>query len=94
MTKEGLFSGEVKSTFTIMDMVAMYKIGWRSLEGITLHPKHWATNEELEEVALAHVETLLRVKMDALNAEIEIEQAPKPSILLSIVPPGEPSNEN
>ena len=90
--KSNLFSGEVLGTFTIQDLVDMYKIGWRSLEGNTLHPVQWARDSELNEVALAHVETLLRAKMDALN--VELEQSPKPSMILSIVPPGEPSNEN
>lgn len=87
-----LFSGEVQNTFTIMDMVAMYKIGWRSLEGATLHPNHWITDEHLNDAGLAHVETLLRHKMDALNRVLE--QSPKPSMILSIVPPEAPSNEN
>jgi hypothetical protein len=90
MTKQGLFSGEVLSTFTLQDLIDMYKIGWRSLEGITLHPKHWATNEELERVAVHHAETLTRVKL----TEIEAHETAIKAVTLSIVPPGEPSNEN
>ena len=98
--RTSLFSGEVENTFTIEDMISMYKIGWRSLEGITLHPKHWATNDELNEVAFAHVHTLLRKKAEAFHGVepdvITYDEAyqPAPGITLSIVPPGEPSNEN
>jgi hypothetical protein len=92
MTKYGLFSGEVQNTFTVEDMVSMYKIGWRSLEGATLHPRQWATNEELEDIALAHVETLVRMKAGEITG---IKWEPKSdTVILSIVPPEAPANEN
>ena len=98
--RTNLFSGEVENTFTIEDMVSMYKIGWRSLEGCTLHPAQWATNDELNKVAFAHVHTLLRQKAEAYHGvkpDVVIYDEfhqPAPKVTLSIVPPGEPSNEN
>jgi len=100
MKKEGLFSGEVQSTFTVQDLVDMYKIGWRSVEILRVRSPYWAPNNELEKDALDHIQTLLRTKMDAIcgaKPSLIIHDEPElvgSKVTLSIVPPEAPANEN
>jgi hypothetical protein len=88
--RTNLFSGEVENTFVLQDLIDMFKIGWRSLEGCTLHSKHWRSDAELTKQALDHITTLLRIKFEEASAS----NAPAPKVTLSIVPPEAPANEN
>lgn len=59
--------GREDPRFSAGDMILMYKLGYRMVEGLSVPPEEWASDKGLEEVALLSVESLLGCKADSLK---------------------------
>ncbi len=90
--KTNLFSGEVENTFVLQDLIDMFKIGWRSVESARLPSSMWVSDKNLDGLGASHAESLLRMKAEKI---VGMNWKPKSeTVILSIVPPEAPANEN